>query len=67
MQVGFLMVPKANLVFDLFNLYNLTNYQTQYSKLNLPSQIWALGTEPNLLCPNQQNQIYKTKSTMQIV
>ena len=66
------MVQKANFVFGLFNSYTLTNYQPQYTKLNLLSQIWTLGTKPNLLtpnllCPNQQNQIYKTKSTKQIV
>ena len=73
LQVRFLMVRNPNFVFALFNSFDLTSYQTQYTKPNLVSQIGTLGTKPNLLSqigtlgtkPNLLNQIYQSESTKQ--
>ena len=55
---GIFMARNAKLAFGLLNLYNLTSYQTQFTKPNLLNQICTLGANPNLL-----NQIHQTKST----
>ena len=57
------MVWNAKLVFGLLNCYNLTSYQTNFTKPNILNQIYWLNQICTLKCkgPNKQNQIFSIK------
>ena len=58
---------KSKLIFGLLNWYNLTIYQTQFTKPNISKQIyWTkfnLGDWTKYAKPNLLNQIDRTKCT----